>query len=241
MPVDILLAIIVVSVIQSIFWVGILLFGTPILLLLGYEFVEALGVLLPVSIAVNALQFVRHYDDLDTHFYKNILLYTMPMVVGFLWLVTSVKMNVGFVIGGVLIFVSLKSFLPIIERLLKSIVVHEQMYLLVMAVVHGMSNLGGSMLTIIYAKTYTKDKTRVTAAASYATVATCQLITLLLLGTQFTVAFADKVTFVQIGIILFLVTEELVYKNIDNEKYSKLFAVFLFYIGYFADFKILIA
>ena len=114
MPVDILLAIIVVSVIQSIFGVGILLFGTPILLLLGYEFVEALGVLLPVSIAVNALQFVRHYDDLDTRFYKNILLYTVPMVVGFLWLVTSVKMNVGFVIGGVLIFVALKSFLPII-------------------------------------------------------------------------------------------------------------------------------
>jgi hypothetical protein len=232
MPVDILLAIIVVSVIQSIFGVGILLFGTPILLLLGYEFVEALGVLLPVSIAVNALQFVRHYDDLDTKFYKNILLYTVPMVVVFLWLVTSVKMNVGFVIGGVLIFVALKSFLPIIERLLKSIVVHERMYLLVMGVVHGMSNLGGSMLTIIiYAKKYTKDKTRVTAAASYATVASCQLITLLLLGTEFTVAFADKVTFVQVGIILFLVTEELVYKNIDNEKYSKLFAVFLFISG----------
>jgi len=91
MPVDILLAIIVVSVIQSIFGVGILLFGTPILLLLGYEFVEALGVLLPVSIAVNALQFVRHYDDLDTSFYKNILLYTVPMVVVFLWLVHRSK------------------------------------------------------------------------------------------------------------------------------------------------------
>jgi len=232
MPVDILLAIIVVSVIQSIFGVGILLFGTPILLLLGYEFVEALGVLLPVSIAVNALQFVRHYDDLDTSFYKNILLYTVPMVVVFLWLVTSVKMNVGIVIGGVLIFVALKSFLPIIERLLKSIVVYERLYLMIMGAVHGMSNLGGSMLTIIiYAKNYTKDKTRVTAAASYATVASCQLITLLLLNTQFTISYFDKATFVQIGIIMFLLTEELLYKNIDNEKYTKLFSVFLFISG----------
>jgi uncharacterized membrane protein YfcA len=232
MPIDILLAIIVVSVIQSIFGVGVLLFGTPILLLLGYGFVDALGVLLPVSIAVNALQFVRHYEDLDTKFYKNILLYTAPVVVVFLWLVTTVKVNVGLFIGSVLIFVALKSFLPIIERLLKSIVVYERLYLMIMGAVHGMSNLGGSMLTIIiYAKNYTKDKTRVTAAASYATVATCQLITLLLLGTQFTIGYADKITFIQIGIIMFLLTEELLYKNIDNEKYSKLFAIFLFISG----------
>ncbi|MDD1607456.1 MAG: hypothetical protein LUQ18_02925 [Methylococcaceae bacterium] len=232
MPVDILVTIIAVSVIQSIFGVGVLLFGTPILLLLGYSFVEALGVLLPVSIAINALQFVRHYEDLDTRFYKNILMYTVPMVVVFLWLVTSVKMNIGVIIGAVLLFVALKSFLPSIERLLKSIVVHERMYLVIMGIVHGMSNLGGSMLTIIiYAKNYAKDRTRVTAAASYGTVATCQLITLLLIGTKFTISFADKVTFVQIGIILFLLTEELLYKNIDNEKYGKIFAVFLFISG----------
>ncbi|MDD1611231.1 MAG: hypothetical protein LUO95_11765 [Methylococcaceae bacterium] len=141
-------------------------------------------------------------------------------------------MNIGVIIGAVLLFVALKSFLPSIERLLKSIVVHERMYLVIMGIVHGMSNLGGSMLTIIiYAKNYAKDRTRVTAAASYGTVATCQLITLLLIGTKFTISFADKVTFVQIGIILFLLTEELLYKNIDNEKYSKIFAVFLFISG----------
>ena len=154
------------------------------------------------------------------------------MVVVFLCLVTSVKINVALVICGVLIFVALKSFLPIIERLLKSIVVYERLYLMIMGAVHGMSNLGGSMLTIIiYAKNYTKDKTRVTAAASYATVATCQLITLLVLNTQFTISYADKITFIQIGILMFLFTEELLYKNIDNEKYSKLFAVFLFISG----------
>jgi uncharacterized membrane protein YfcA len=232
MPIDILFAIIVVSVIQSIFGVGVLLFGTPILLLLGYDFVDALGVLLPVSIAVNALQFVRHYEDLDTKFYKNILIYTVPVVVVFLWLVTSIKINVGIFIGGVLIFVALKSFLPIIERLLKSIVVYERLYLMIMGAVHGMSNLGGSMLTIIiYAKNYAKDKTRVTAAASYGTVATFQLITLLLLNSHFTIVYADKITFIQIGIIMFLLTEELLYKKIDNEKYTKLFAIFLFISG----------
>jgi uncharacterized membrane protein YfcA len=54
MPIDILLIVVSTSVIQSVFGVGVLLFGTPLLLLLGYEFVDALGVLLPVSIAISS-------------------------------------------------------------------------------------------------------------------------------------------------------------------------------------------
>ncbi len=84
MPVDILLTVVATSVIQSIFGVGVLLFGTPLLLLLGYGFVDALGVLLPVSIAISALQVLRHYEDVDAGFYKNVLIYSIPLVVLFL-------------------------------------------------------------------------------------------------------------------------------------------------------------
>jgi uncharacterized protein len=232
MPVDILFAIMAMSVIQSIFGVGVLTFGTPILLLLGYSFVDTLGVLLPVSITISTLQFIRHYEQIDTCFCKNILIYSVPIVVIFLWLITTIKVNIGLVIGSLLIFVALKSFFPIIERLLKSIVIYERFYLIVMSVIHGISNLGGSMLLIIlYAKNYTKNKTRVTLATSYAAIAISQLITLLLLGADFTITYEDKITFVQIGLIIFLFTEELLYKNIDSEKYSKMFAILLFIEG----------
>jgi hypothetical protein len=101
-----------------------------------------------------------------------------------------------------------------------------------MGLVHGISNLGGSMLTvIIYSKHYPKNKTRVTAAASYATVALCQLATLLFIGSEFTVSFADKISFIQIAVVMFLLTEEILYSGIDNEKYSKIFAMFLFASG----------
>ena len=101
-----------------------------------------------------------------------------------------------------------------------------------MGLVHGVSNLGGSMLTmIIYSKHYPKDKTRVTAGASYATVALCQLATLLFIGSDFTVSFADKISFIQMAVVTFLLTEEMLYNGIDNEKYSKIFAVFLFASG----------
>lgn len=232
MPVDILLTVVATSVVQSIFGVGVLLFGTPLLLLLGYSFVDALGVLLPVSIAISALQVLRHYEDVDTGFYKNVLVYSIPLVMLFLVLVTTIKINVSLVIGPLLIFVALKNFSTAIDRALQTVVKYERIYLMAMGLVHGVSNLGGSMLTvIIYSKHYPKNKTRVTAAASYATVASCQLATLLLIGSEFTVSFADKISFIQVAVVMFLLTEEILYNGIDNEKYSKIFAAFLFASG----------
>jgi len=232
MPVDILLTVVATSVIQSIFGVGVLLFGTPLLLLLGYDFVDALGVLLPVSIAISTLQVLRHYEDVDAGFYKNVLIYSIPLVVLFLVVVTTVKINISLVIGPLLILVALKSFSNVIDRALQAVVKYERIYLMAMGLVHGISNLGGSMLTvIIYSKKYPKDKTRVTAAASYATVALCQLATLLSIGTDFTVSFADKISFIQIAVVMFLLTEEMLYNAIDNEKYQKIFAMFLFASG----------
>ena len=232
MPIDILLIVVSTSVIQSVFGVGVLLFGTPLLLLLGYKFVDALGVLLPVSIAISTLQVLRHYKDVDTEFFKNVLVYSLPLVVLFLLLVTTAKINISLIIGVLLIFVALKNFSRVVDRAFQFIVKYERLYLMAMGLVHGMSNLGGSMLTmIIYSKHYPKNRTRVTAAVSYATVATCQLATLLFIGSEFTVSVSDKISFIQIAVVTFLITEEMLYNEIDNEKYSKIFAVFLFASG----------
>ncbi len=233
MPIDILLTIIVTATIQSIFGVGMLLFGTPILLLLGYSFIDTLGVVLPISIAISALQAVKHVDYIDKVLFGNVLRYCVPVIVLFLALITSVKINVGFIMGIFLVLVALKSFLPQVEQTLKSIVKYEKLYLVITGFVHGVSNLGGSLLTVmIYSKQYPKDTTRVTAAACYAVFALCQLLTLLIMQTEFSIAYETKVFLVQMGIVTFLVIEEMLYGNIDNEKYNRIFAVFLFAAGF---------
>lgn len=232
MPVDILLTVIATSIIQSIFGVGVLLFGTPILLLLGYDFINALVILLPISIAINSLQIIKHYQYIDTTFYKNVLIYTIPFVVVFLFLVTTIKINIGLLIGAFLIFVALKNFLPSIEAMLQTMVKYERSYLAAMGVIHGMTNLGGSLLTaIVHGKNYHKNQTRVTVAICYATFAVFQLITLFFLSAEYNISFSDDISFLQIGVIIFLLTEEVVYSNIDNDKYSKIFAAFLFVSG----------
>ncbi|WP_244115554.1 hypothetical protein [Burkholderia gladioli] len=44
------------AVVQSIFGMGVLVFGTPTLLLLGFDFTSVLGLLLPSSMAISAIQ-----------------------------------------------------------------------------------------------------------------------------------------------------------------------------------------
>ena len=53
---DILITIFFTAIVQSILGTGVLLFGTPILLILGYDFQYALIILLPTSILINFFQ-----------------------------------------------------------------------------------------------------------------------------------------------------------------------------------------
>ena len=227
MTIDILLAVVVTSVIQSIFGVGVLLFGTPILLLLGYEFVYALTILLPISIAINTLQIARHHVHIDRAFYQNILIYSVPPIVLFLFLVTSIKINMGFVVGLFLLFVALKSYSARIEHYLESMVRYERTYLVVMGVIHGLTNLGGSLLTaIVHGKGYSKDVTRVTVASAYATFAIFQILTLVFAAEGLETDIKANLIYLIVGAV-YLCTEKMLYVKIDNEKYGKIFAVFL--------------
>ena len=71
--------ILVLALVQSLFGVGILLFGTPILLIMGYEYQEALMYLLPASAALSWSQVwdFRTYK-LDGGYRKIFLLICIP-------------------------------------------------------------------------------------------------------------------------------------------------------------------
>jgi uncharacterized protein len=55
----------VFSVVQSIFGVGLLLFGTPTLLLLEYSYSETLWLLLPCSVTISLIQVVNDYKLIE--------------------------------------------------------------------------------------------------------------------------------------------------------------------------------
>lgn len=172
MSIDILLVVMATAVAQSLFGIGVLLFGTPALLLLGYDFVQVLGVLLPVSLAINLLQIARHHAAIDFVLYRRILFFALPPIAVFLFLVTRIRIDIGIVVGVFLLLIAAREFLPALDRGLNAMMRYETGYCVVMGIVHGLSNLGGSLLTaLIHHKNYDKDTTRVTVAISYATFA----------------------------------------------------------------------
>jgi hypothetical protein len=229
---DILIIVVVTSFIQSIFGVGVLLFGTPLLLLQGYDFIHAVIVLLPISISINLIQIVKDYRSVDLDFYKKILVYTIPFVVIFLLVVTRLNINIGMIIGLFLLFVAAKDYSLKVNQVIKFLVRYEKIYFTLMGIIHGLTNLGGSLLTaIVHSKGYEKHITRTTVALSYATFATFQILTLLVSGYSVDMRLLGNGIYLIPGLAVFMLTEKLVYTDIKNENYSKYFALFLFLSG----------
>ncbi len=229
MPVEIMLTVVTTSIIQSVFGAGVLLFGTPILMLFGYEFVDVLIVLLPVSIAINLLQIVKHHAHIDFPFYRKILMLTLPPIAIFLFLVTHARINISLLIGIFLLFIAFRDFSASIAQIINRMMIFEKPYFLIMGIVHGLSNLGGSLLTaIVHHKKYEKDVARVTVAVSYATFAVVQLLTLWFFSREkIDVSIYDTVIYMVVGALIFMVSDEMLYNQIEREKYQRIFAVFL--------------
>lgn len=229
MPIDIMLTVVATSIVQSIFGAGVLLFGTPLLLLFGHDFVDALVVLLPISLAINLLQIAKHRAHIDFDFYRHVLLLTLPPIALFLLLVTQARINVGLLIGAFLVLIALKDMLPSVARGIDRLMAYQNTWFIAMGIVHGVSNLGGSLLTaLVHYKGYDKDVARVTVAASYGTFALVQLLTLALFRRQqIDVPFADNAFYLVVGALVFVVTDEILYARIEQERYRRIFAGFL--------------
>lgn len=181
--------ILVLAVVQSLFGVGILLFGTPILLILGYEYQEALMYLLPASAAISWSQvwdFRSH--KLDGNYRKLFLSFCIPLL--FVGMFLTQYFDMKFEIK---IFVTLMLFIAFILRSSSRLLVkmqnfmrqHLKFALASMGLIHGLSNMGGSILTPLVSSLY-KDKNKVLAGVSfdYAFMASLQLFVLVFIQGQ---------------------------------------------------------
>ena len=232
MPLDILITVAVSSFIQSIFGVGVLLFGTPLLMLQGYNFFQAVIVLLPISLLINLSQIAKDHKSVDIAFYKKIIVYTIPFIVIFLAVLNEIKINIGLLIGVLLLLVAAKDFSARVNNLVNLVVRHERSYFILMGIVHGLTNLGGPLLTVaVHSKGYEKRTARATVAASYATFATFQIVTLFFSNFDMDIKLSTIALSMSVGLTMFIVTEKVVYANIDAENYRRLFAAFIFISG----------
>lgn len=81
--------IILYSLIQSVFGIGLLVFGTPTMLLMGYSYTETLWILIPPSLTLSLSQVLLSKKKIESK--KDVYIYTIPPLVIFLILVTQIE------------------------------------------------------------------------------------------------------------------------------------------------------
>ena len=154
MEINIILGILILilSIFQSIFGIGLLALGTPLLLIYGFTFIETLFFLLPCSILVSTITFVlisRKYNNyFDQEVIKYIFFFSIPGIIIGLIIILFYEININFkILIGSAIIISI--FLQkIIKKQLFLKIEIKRAINFVIGIIHGISNMGGSFLSI---------------------------------------------------------------------------------------------
>ena len=218
---------------QSVFGVGLLLLGTPTFLLIGYDFFEVLNILLPYSIVISFLQiFVNKKQNFN--FGKKILIHSIPFLILGLIIVEYIQHKINFVLI-VSIFLIVFSVLNIKNLKNKKIKIKNINFSLkFLGLFHGLTNLGGSLLTIISTNVHSnKNIIRYNISSGYFIFALFQL---LLINIFFNQINFDYLKFIWLPIIIFTLSQRFFKKMNDVIYYTSLNIFTLSYgIYIFAD------
>lgn len=213
----------VLSVVQSVFGMGVLIFGTPTLLLLGYDFAEAISLLVPASFVISLLQVTTSRQDrvAGSHY---LYLICLPGIGLGLWVIQGSVLGswVSILVGAMMLILAVLRLWPRSHAWLSGVVKkHSMLYHAVMGLVHGLTNLGGALLAILATSQHSeKGAIRYTVAHYYLAFGAVQiLMTVTLLGETerllqgLPMAGIAAAIYLLIGNRLFLRTANPIYQN----------------------------
>ena len=209
-------------IIQSIFGVGLLLFGTPSFLVLGYDFANTINILMPVSITISALQFLRSKVK-DKVFITEYNLFCLPFLIIFLLIALKFKYLFDFklLVALLLVFSSIlilnkKKFSSFRKTFFKL----KKIVLIGIGSVHGLTNMGGSFLAIYstLVSENVKEVARYYISYGYLIMGLFQYI--LVLSISYENLNFNKLYYLVLALLIYFPTQK-IFKNIDDRKFSK--------------------
>lgn len=219
------------SLVQSLFGVGILLFGTPTFLFFGFSFEEALTFTLPSSLSISILQILSNYEVITDK--KTSILIIMPsLFIGLLLLIYINNSNIiQLLVGVMLVLVAITRFSIDFNNIVTIFIKKYQNITLAMTgFIHGFTNLGGGLLTF-YSSTKYSDKKMITAniAFIYAIFAIIQL-TFLSLSSKINFHIISLILPIISGLI-FIFSGKYLIENIRGKDYAKIITLIIFIYG----------
>ena len=169
------------ALVQSLFGVGLLVFGTPTLLLLGHSFKDALAILLPASLTISLLQVwgSRSHDAAFMTLFAGWCLVPLGLSLATI-LTLDLDASLNTLVAVLLaVFVMLRLSPVANERARRRVAQHPRPWLVLTGVVHGVSNLGGALLLVFAASRFRrKEDIRALVASCYTCLAAVQLAVL---------------------------------------------------------------
>jgi hypothetical protein len=211
------------AAVQSVFGVGLLVFGTPTLLILGLPFADALAYLLPCSIVVSFMQVQSTGGFRLDPFRRRVLVLVIPTVLAGTLFILLAGSNIDMkpIVGAMLVVTAtLRLLTPIQARVRVFVQRHVSGFLAGLGVVHGLSNLGGGILTFVTGSVYEdKHDVRRHIAFAYGAMAMIQVVALFASTSVhvvpwlwLTLPLVAGSTYVVIGRRLFAWTRQSVYQ-----------------------------
>ena len=219
------------TIVQSVFGVGLLVFGTPTLLLMGYSFPETLSYLLPASIVVSFLQVYNNWNQIILY-RINVIFYILPMVViGLLLVIYYFNFNLHLAIGLMLLFISLTRFSEELNKSLESYLSNNyRLGFILTGLIHGLTNLGGAPLVIITNGLYkNKKEIQPNIAYAYLFMAVIQIVVLIITET-FVFSFVVLI-FPILASIIYLCLGNFIFDFTSEKFYYNIMTFFILFYG----------
>ena len=214
--------ILVLTVFQSVFGVGLLLFGTPTFLFFGYDFVSTLVLLLPVSVFISLLQIIYQKSSIKS-LVTEYNIFCLPFLIFFL----VITINLGDIVG-IKIYVSIFLIISSIVILNKNRIIHmnesllkyRKFYLIIIGSIHGSSNMGGGFLSLFSMLINGDDRvlTRKYISYGYFVMGIIQYITILFISGN-NIDFT-KLYYVFLPLVLFFPSQK-IFDKINNQLFMK--------------------
>lgn len=227
------LVVVLLSFVQSIFGVGLLVFGTPILLIMGLPFDSVLSYLLPCSIVISILQTIQGWSDIGT-FRKDVPIYLLPFVVlGLLLVFNNLKggYDIKFYVGSVLLLLGLiRISKPVQEKLGNFLSRNIKLSFAAIGTIHGVTNLGGGPLTVLLNGVFKeKGLIRTNIAYGYLLMAVAQIVTLSIIG-RFIFGY-KTVLLPAIAVLIYLSVGNRTFRATSDSLYYYLMTCFILLFG----------
>ena len=173
------------SIVQSLFGVGLLVFGTPTLLMFGYSFEETISYLLPCSCVVSLMQTLTGSQYIATPKYV-FPLYCLPTVV--IGLSVVLIYDTGFDIANLVGFAMIATAIIRLSKQLRrplegTLKKFKRTFIAIIGLIHGLTNMGGGLLTILMSSTLEKKESiTFNIAYGYLLMGVTQIITLFIVS-----------------------------------------------------------